>query len=345
MKKILLSLALAFALCTGLCVPASATSTLSGGNAVWRFSNESTGKETVTIQEFSPGIIEEWNGVILNPDVQGSYTSHQETAYTFPIGTTITLQTPGCDYATGTGEPIQHDGVFVERYDRQGRRLDESVYSINFSMTITDSDTIYRLFTGSADGSPTFADLFYVKKKKTSTPPPAVNGFTDVKSTDYFSDAVQWAVEKNITRGTSKTTFSPNVTCTKAQILTFLWHANGSPEPTAANTFTDITPADYFYKAALWAAEKGLVSGSTFGANTDCTRAMTVEYMWKAAGSPAPAGKVDFDDVPANADYAQAVAWAVEKNITSGTGDGNFSPAATCTRGQIVTFLYRAMGK
>ena len=171
------------------------------------------------------------------------------------------------------------------------------------------------------------------------------NIFTDVKSSDYFADAVLWAVERNITSGTSKTTFSPNVTCTKAQILTFLWHANGSPEPTAANPFADIQTGDYFYKAALWAAEKGLVSGSTFGANTDCTRAMTVEYMWKAAGSPAPAGKADFDDVPANADYAQAVAWAVEKNITSGTGDGTFSPTATCTRGQIVTFLYRAMGK
>lgn len=171
------------------------------------------------------------------------------------------------------------------------------------------------------------------------------NAFTDVKSTDYYSDAVQWAVEKNITSGTSKTTFSPDATCSKAQILTFLWHANGSPEPTAATPFTDVKTADYFYKAALWAAEKGLVSGSTFGANADCTRAMTVEYMWKAAGSPAPAGKADFDDVPANADYAQAVAWAVEKNITSGTGDGNFSPTATCTRGQIVTFLYRAMGK
>jgi hypothetical protein len=171
------------------------------------------------------------------------------------------------------------------------------------------------------------------------------NAFTDVRSTDYYSDAVQWAVEKNITSGTSKTTFSPDATCSKAQILTFLWHANGSPEPTAANPFADIQTGDYFYKAALWAAEKGLVSGSTFGANTDCTRAMTAEYMWKAAGSPAPAGKADFDDVPANADYAQAVAWAVEKNITSGTGDGNFSPAATCTRGQIVTFLYRAMEK
>lgn len=169
--------------------------------------------------------------------------------------------------------------------------------------------------------------------------------FTDVTPNDYFTDAVLWAVEKNITSGTSKTTFSPNATCSKAQILTFLWHANGSPEPTAATPFTDVKTADYFYKAALWAAEKGLVSGSTFGANTDCTRAMTVEYMWKAAGSPAPAGKADFDDVPANADYAQAVAWAVENEITSGTGGGNFSPAATCTRGQIVTFLYRAMGK
>ena len=134
------------------------------------------------------------------------------------------------------------------------------------------------------------------------------NSFIDVKSSDYFADAVQWAVERNITSGTSKTTFSPNATCSKAQILTFLWHANGSPEPTAANPFADIQTGDYFYKAALWAAEKGLVSGSTFSANTDCTRAITVEYMWKAAGSPAPAGKADFDDVPANADYAQAVA-------------------------------------
>jgi len=171
------------------------------------------------------------------------------------------------------------------------------------------------------------------------------NTFTDVKSGDYFADAVQWAVEKDITSGTSKTTFSPNETCSKAQILTFLWRANGSPDLTAANPFTDVKTTDYFYKAALWAAEKGLVSGSTFGANTDCTRAMTMEYMWKAAGSPAPAGKADFTDVPASTDYAQAVAWAVENKITSGTGGNNFSPAATCTRGQIVTFLHRAMGK
>ena len=169
--------------------------------------------------------------------------------------------------------------------------------------------------------------------------------FTDVKKSDYFADAVLWAVENNITAGTSKTTFSPGTTCSKAQILTFLWRANGSPDPTAANPFTNVKTTDYFYKAALWAAKKGLVSGSTFGANTDCTRAMTMDYMWKAAGSPVPAGKADFADVLANADYAQAVAWAVENKITSGTGGSNFSPASTCTRGQIVSFLHQAMGK
>ena len=179
----------------------------------------------------------------------------------------------------------------------------------------------------------------------TPLPNPTVCGFTDIKSSDYYADAVLWAVEKNITSGTSKTTFSPNATCSKAQILSFLWRANGSPEPTAANPFTDVKTNDYFYKAALWAAEKGLVSGSTFGANTDCTRAMTMEYMWKAAGSPAASYNGKFNDVPASADYAQAVAWAVENKITSGTGGSNFSPAATCTRGQIVTFLHRAMGK
>ncbi|MDE6456371.1 MAG: S-layer homology domain-containing protein [Dysosmobacter sp.] len=169
--------------------------------------------------------------------------------------------------------------------------------------------------------------------------------FKDVRNSDYFADAVLWAVERNITSGTSTTTFSPGATCSKAQILTFLWRANGSPELTAANPFTDIKTTDYFYKAAVWAAEKGLVSGSTFGANTDCTRAMTVEYLWKAAGSPTPSSKASFTDVPTNAEYAQAVAWAVENEITSGTGGNNFSPNSTCTRGQIVTFLHRAMGK
>lgn len=181
-----------------------------------------------------------------------------------------------------------------------------------------------------------------------NTPVPApktVGGFTDVRETDYFADAVLWAVEQNITSGTSKTTFSPGATCNRAQILSFLWRASGSPEPTISNPFMDIKSTDYFYKAALWAAEKGIVSGSAFGANTDCTRASTMDYMWKAAGSPVVSYDGKFDDVPASSDYAQAVAWALENGVTSGTSKTTFGPDSTCTRGQIVTFLYRAFGK
>ena len=172
-----------------------------------------------------------------------------------------------------------------------------------------------------------------------------VNPFEDVHIGDYFYDPVQYAVENAIASGTSTTTFSPEAICTRAQILAFLWRANGSPEQSGASPFTDISTSDYYYQAALWAAEEGLVSGSTFDANTECTRAMTMEYMWKAAGSPEASSDAGFADVSADADYAQAVAWAVGEKITSGTGEGQFSPEMTCTRGQIMSFIYRAAEK
>lgn len=167
-----------------------------------------------------------------------------------------------------------------------------------------------------------------------------VGGFADVKSTDYFAAPVEWAVEQGITTGTSAGAFSPNATCTTGQIITFLWRASGSPKATGANPFNDVSSSDYYYQAALWAGEKGLVSGSAFQGNGPCTRAATVTYLWKLAGQPT-AGGASFADVPASAGYAPAVAWAVQEGITSGTGANAFSPAATCTRGQIVTFLYR----
>lgn len=172
----------------------------------------------------------------------------------------------------------------------------------------------------------------------------AAGKFADVKTSDYFAEPVQWAVEKGITTGTSATSFSPNQNCTAAQILTFLWRASGSPEPAAANPFSDVKTSDFYYKAALWAAEKGIVSGGTFGGNAPCTRSMAATYMWKAAGSPS-AGAASFTDVSAGADYAGAVAWAVEKGVTTGTSAATFSPDSVCTRGQIVTFLYRDLAK
>jgi len=171
---------------------------------------------------------------------------------------------------------------------------------------------------------------------------PSKPAFTDVADNAFYAEPVAWAVEKNITSGTTATTFSPDETCTKAQILSFLWRAKGSPEPISkTNPFSDIKTSDYFYKAALWAKEKGLVSGTAFGGNTPCTRSATVTYLWKLAGSPSASSSA-FTDVPQTEKYAQAVAWAVQQGITSGTSATTFSPDATCTRGQIVTFLYRA---
>ena len=169
----------------------------------------------------------------------------------------------------------------------------------------------------------------------------APEGFSDVGQGDYFAEPVKWAVEKGITTGTSATTFSPNETCTTAQILTFLWRANGSPAPTISNPFSDVAAGDYYRDAAVWAYEKGLVSGSAFGGDTPATRAATVTYLWKLAGSP-DVSAASFSDVAETADYAAAVAWAVKEGVTSGTGADTFSPDEACTRGQIVTFLYRA---
>lgn len=174
--------------------------------------------------------------------------------------------------------------------------------------------------------------------------PSTIDGFNDVKASDYYADAVLWAVEKKITSGTSKTTFSPGRTCTTAEIITLIWRANGEPHPRADNLdYVDFEK--YYTYSALWAKQSGLVSGKAFPADTPCTRADVVTYLWKLAGSPFSSSKSSFTDVPASADYTQAVEWAVEQKITSGTGGGKFSPAATCTRGQIVTFLYRAMGQ
>ncbi len=169
--------------------------------------------------------------------------------------------------------------------------------------------------------------------------------FSDVPETAYFAAPVAWAVEKEITTGTTETTFAPNDTCTKAQILTFLWRAKGQIEPTIDNPFSDVTEENYYYKAALWAYENGLLEGDIFDGSVPCTRAMTVTYLWKLAGRPTASAACGFTDVDSGAEYAQAVAWCVEQGITTGTGDTTFSPDNICTRGQIVTFLYRALAE
>ena len=174
---------------------------------------------------------------------------------------------------------------------------------------------------------------------------PNQKGFNDVKSGDYFYDAVNWAVEKGITTGTSATTFSPNASCTRAQIVTFLWRASGSPEPkTASNPFTDVAANAYYCKAVLWAVENGITTGTsatTFSPDAPCTRAQGVTFLWRANGSKAASAAASFTDVASDAYYAPAVAWAAEQNVTGGVGNGLFSPDTTCTRAQNVSMLYR----
>lgn len=173
---------------------------------------------------------------------------------------------------------------------------------------------------------------------------PEVPAFADVPADAYYADAVAWAVKEGITSGTSATTFSPNASCTRAQMVTFLWRANGSPKATGVNPFADVSADAYYYDAVLWAAEKGITAGTsatTFSPDAVLTRGQTVTFLWRANGSPAVSGS-SFGDVAADAYYANAVAWAVSEGITSGTGGNNFSPDAPCTRAQIVTFMYRA---
>ena len=177
--------------------------------------------------------------------------------------------------------------------------------------------------------------------------PASENPFTDVPSGAYYEDAVIWAVKKGITSGTSATTFNPDGSCTRAQAVTFLWRAAGSPEPkSAAMPFTDVPAGSYFEKAVLWAVENGITKGTsdtTFSPDASCTRAQIVTFRWRAGGSPAVSGNSAFSDVAADAYYAAAVAWAEKNGVTGGIGGGLFGSDNTCTRAQIVTFLHRAM--
>ena len=167
--------------------------------------------------------------------------------------------------------------------------------------------------------------------------------YADVSANAYYADAVAWAVQKGITSGTTATTFSPNADCTRAQTVTFLWRAAGSPKVPGSNPFSDVSVNEYYYDAVLWAVENGITSGTsatTFAPDTAVSRAQTVTFLYRASGSPVISGS-GFSDVSGDAYYANAVAWAAQKGITSGTTATTFSPNADCTRAQIVTFLYR----
>ena len=180
-----------------------------------------------------------------------------------------------------------------------------------------------------------------------SPEPKSMSSFSDVPADSYYAKAVAWAVENGITTGTGDGKFSPEATCTRAQSVTFLCRAVGKPFEGEV-VFSDVPADSYYANAVAWAVKNKVTNGvaeGLFGPDNSCTRAQIVTFLWRAAGSPEPKSMSSFSDVSADSYYAKAVAWAVENGITTGTGDGKFSPDATCTRAQSVTFLFRAIGK
>ena len=222
------------------------------------------------------------------------------------------------------------------------------------TVTVTDKNGNTVNVTMNADGTcsfvmpeatPVTVKVEFVKETPTTPTTPSVNNpFYDVPSGAYYYDAVMWAIENNITAGMTATSFGPNEPCTRAQIVTFLWRAAGSPRATGSNPFADVSATEYYYDAVQWAVANGITAGTTettFSPSATCTRAQAVSFLYRANNSPAASGSNSFTDLASGAYYTSAVQWAVANGITAGTSNTTFSPDDNCTRAQIVSFLYR----
>ena len=213
------------------------------------------------------------------------------------------------------------------------------------SLTVLDKDGKALELTDKGSGKYTFtmpAGKVTIKADFTAQTVDSV--FADVSADAYYYEAVKWAADKGITGGIGDSLFAPNQSCTRAQIVTFLWRAAGSPEPSALSDFTDVPSDKYYAKAVAWAVENGITNGTTditFGPDETCTRAHGVTFLSRAAKANTASGNSNFADVDANAYYASAIKWAVDNGITNGISSSLFGPDSSCTRAQIVTFLYR----
>ena len=239
------------------------------------------------------------------------------------------------------------DLCFVSAADsRTGSPLLLAACEVSGTMAAYELMPVSSSSGGSGSGSSGSGSSSGSKPSQPTTPgqEESTTDFADVKKDTYYFDAVAWAVKNQITSGTSATEFTPDATCTRAQIVTFLWRAAGCPEPKTGSSFSDVPVGSYYAKAVAWAVERGITTGTgdgRFSPDAGCTRAQAVTFLYRALGKQTDSS-AKFSDVPAGSYYADAVNWAVENNVTNGTGAATFSPNADCTRAQIVTFLYRA---
>ena len=253
-------------------------------------------------------------------------------------------------YAIEVGKDIRNGTVTANRrYAERGDTVTITVkpddgFKLD-DLTVTDKNGKELKLTDKGNGKYTFTmpagkveiNAAFVKEVETSP-------FSDVSTSAYYYEAVKWAQEKGITGGIGNGLFGPNQPCTRAQIVTFLWRAAGSPEPKAMSSFADVSTDAYYAKAVAWAVENGITTGTgdgKFSPDATCTRAQSVTFLFRAIGKLVDS-KAEFSDVLTDSYYANAVAWAMENGVTNGIGNGLFGPDNSCTRAQIVTFLFRA---
>lgn len=307
---------------------------IAGTKAYFKFTPSETGKYTfrsTNTKYATYGYLYNANGILLASNYNGEEDKNFKIVCELTAGTTYYY---GVEYYSGTNS----GAIFVEL------SKEEHVHSYG-------SWTVVKVPTVDASGLQERTCSSCGKKEQQSIPkldkPSDNSPFRDVKKGDYYYDAVLWAVDNNVTAGLSATTFGPHADCTRGQVVTFLWRVSGQPEPSInTTTFKDVPRNAYYYKAVLWAVEKNITSGynaSTFGSEDKVTRAQFVTFLWRMKGQPEPSSiNTKFSDVAKGAYYYNAVLWASEKGVTAGYQGNSFAPDMTCSRAQVVSFLYRA---
>ena len=299
---------------------------------------KSVGKARVTAAVVENGVTySDFCDVIVEARPSSSHHSSSSTTY-YDVNAAVSGE--GGSVAAGTKRASRGTTVTVTATAASGYQVAQvsAVDKDGKTVSLTDKGDGVYTFVMPASKVDVTARFAQVQKPEEKDP------YGDVNKDSYYYDAVKWAAETGVTTGVGDGLFAPEWVCTRGQIVTFLWRASGSPAPKATELpFTDVAADAYYAQAVLWAVENGITNGTsetTFSPDQTCTRAHAVAFLYRMSGSPAAAGST-FSDVAADAYYSTAVAWAVEKGITNGTSGTTFSPDDTCTRGQIVTFLYR----
>lgn len=342
MKKRFLTISLALVLCMGLAVPAFASDDTDGVTFSYDVSGTFTISEGADSITFSAAKVE--RTVLQRREYISPAPAHY-TAYKTESVAVVTIR-PDTRITVANENGYSFDIVRMDgsnQFTTYFYGSEKGVHIVNgvgVDAFINMPQNANSLSSYAICELGYAANTYYILVMEPGSP-----AFTDVKLGDFFANAVNWAVEQNITNGTSDTTFSPARNCTQAEILTFLWRAAGKPEEGSKTPVANVNEDDYFYQAVMWANDMGMIDPGTFDPGKPCTRSQAVLYICRAFAvpyqSPVDSG---FSDVAADAPYAYAVAWAVENGITDGTDKeaGLFSPDQTCTRGHIVTFLRRA---